>query len=92
MSRIRAHLFIKGRVQGVFFRACTQEEAQKRALTGWVKNLYDGRVETIFEGEEQDVQSMIKWCQGGPPHAAVADVSVEIGEYRGEYSDFSVGF
>ena len=84
MSKIRAHLFITGRVQGVFFRACTQEEAQKCALTGWVKNLYDGRVETIFEGEEQDVQSMINWCHGGPPHAAVTDVSVDIGEYRGE--------
>lgn len=92
MSKIRAHLFIEGRVQGVFFRAYTQEEAQKRSLTGWVKNLYDGKVEAVFEGEEQDVQSMIKWCHSGPPHAVVADVSVEIGEYEGEHYDFSVKF
>ena len=92
MSKMRARLFIEGRVQGVFFRACTQEEAQKRALTGWVKNLYDGRVEAVFEGEEQDVQSMIKWCHSGPTHAVVTEVSVEIEEYRGEYYDFSVRF
>jgi len=92
MSKMRAHLFIEGRVQGVFFRACTQEEAQKRTLTGWVKNLYDGRVETIFEGEEEDVQSMIKWCHSGPPHAVVTGVSVEIEEYRGEYFDFLMSF
>lgn len=92
MSKKRAHLFIEGRVQGVFFRACTQEEAQKRNLTGWVKNLYDGRVETVFEGEEEDVQSMIKWCHNGPPHAVVTHVSVAIEEYRGEHPDFSVSF
>ncbi len=92
MSKIRAHLIIEGRVQGVFFRAYTQEEAQKRTLTGWVENLYDGRVEAIFEGEENDVQSMIKWCHTGPPHAAVTDVSVGIEEYQGEYAGFSVKF
>lgn len=92
MSKMRAHLFIEGRVQGVFFRACTQGEAQKHALTGWVKNLYDRRVEAVFEGEEQDVQSMIKWCHSGPTHAVVTEVSVEIEEYRGEYYDFSVRF
>lgn len=92
MSKMRAHLFIEGRVQGVFFRACTREEAQKRNLTGWVKNLYDGRVETVFEGEEKDVQSMIQWCHNGPPHANVAHVSVEIENYQGEYSNFSVAF
>ncbi len=90
MSKKRAHLFVKGRVQGVFFRACTQEEAQKRMLTGWVKNLHDGRVEALFEGEEKDVQSMIDWCHRGPSHAVVTDVSVELEEYEGEYSDFSV--
>ncbi len=92
MSKMRAHLFVEGRVQGVFFRACTQEEAQERKLTGWVKNLYDGRVEAVFEGEEKDVQSMIEWCHSGPPHAMVVHASVEIEEYRGEYSGFSVGF
>ena len=90
MSKKRVHLFVKGRVQGVFFRSCTQDEAQKRMLTGWVRNLHDGRVEALFEGEEKDVQSMIAWCHRGPSHAVVTDVSVELEEYMGEYSDFSV--
>jgi len=90
MALVRAHLFITGRVQGVFFRACTREEAQKRRLTGWVKNLYDGRVEAVFEGEEEAVQSMVSWCHRGPSHAVVTDVSVEIGEARGEYTVFDI--
>jgi len=90
MSKARVHLFISGRVQGVFFRAHTREEAQKRGLTGWVKNLYDRRVEAVFEGDDEAVQSMISWCRNGPPHAVVTDVSVEAENYRGEYADFTV--
>ena len=92
MARKRAHVLVEGRVQGVFFRACTREEALKRTLTGWVKNLYDGRVEAVFEGEEKDVQSMIDWCHRGPSHAVVTGVSVELEEYKGEYSNFTVTF
>jgi acylphosphatase len=77
-------------VQGVFFRARTRDEAHKRGLTGWVRNLYDGRVEGVFEGEDEDIQSMISWCRQGPPHAAVTDVSVEGETYRGEFSDFTI--
>ncbi len=90
MARVQAHLFITGRVQGVFFRACTRDEAHKRKLTGWVKNLYDGRVEAVFEGEEEAVQSMISWCHRGPSHAVVTDVSVEIGEAQSEYTVFDI--
>jgi acylphosphatase len=77
-------------VQGVFFRARTRDEALKRGLTGWVRNLYDGRVEAVFEGDDEDIQSMISWCRTGPPHAAVTDVSVEGETFRGEFSDFTV--
>ena len=90
MAKVRVHLFITGRVQGVFFRASTQEEAQRHGLTGWVKNLRDGRVEAVFEGEEEKVASMIAWCQNGPPHAVVKDLSVTVEAYRGEYADFDV--
>jgi acylphosphatase len=90
MANVRVHLFITGRVQGVFFRASTQEEAQRRTLTGWVKNLHDRRVEAVFEGEEENVTSMIAWCQSGPSHAVVKDVSVTFEAYRGEYVDFAV--
>lgn len=90
MAKVRVHLFITGRVQGVFFRASTHEEAQRRKLTGWVKNLHDGRVEAVFEGEEENVKPMIAWCQKGPSHAAVKDLSVTVEVYRGEYADFAV--
>jgi acylphosphatase len=90
MAKVRAHLFITGRVQGVFFRASTQEEAKRHGLTGWAKNLYDGRVEAVFEGEEEKVTSLIAWCQNGPPHAVVQDLSVTVEAYQGEYTDFEV--
>jgi len=81
---------ISGRVQGVFFRAHTCDEAKKRGLTGWVKNLHDRRVEAVFEGKDEEVQSMVSWCRTGPPHAVVTDVSVEGESYRGEFADFTV--
>ncbi len=91
-QKMRAHLFIEGMVQGVCFRAYTQDEARKRGVTGWVRNLSDGRVEALLEGEEAAVRSMIEWCHSGPPHAVVTAVSCEVGEYRGECRDFTVRF
>ncbi len=70
----RLHVYISGRVQGVFFRAYTQETAQKLNLVGWVRNLPDGRVETVFEGSEKNVDAMLDWCKKGPPHSIVRDV------------------
>lgn len=61
----RAHVYVSGRVQGVFFRATTRDEARSRGITGWVKNLPDGRVEAVFEGEEKKVQEMIDFCHEG---------------------------
>ncbi|MCS7097731.1 MAG: acylphosphatase [Candidatus Methanomethyliaceae archaeon] len=88
--KIRAHVYISGRVQGVFFRAWTEDEAVKRDLTGWVRNLADGRVEAIFEGEEEMVKDMIKACWKGPPGALVKDVKVIFEEFKGEFNDFRV--
>lgn len=90
MSQARVHFFISGRVQGVYFRAHTRDEAKKRGLTGWVKNRSDGRVEAVLEGNEDDIQSMISWCRQGPPRAMVTDVSVEGETYQGEFSDFII--
>jgi len=66
MKKVRAHVLVEGRVQGVFFRACTQDEARKRNVTGWVKNRFDGKVEALFEGEESDVAALLGWCNSGP--------------------------
>lgn len=73
----RAHLHITGRVQGVGFRASTRREATANDLSGWVKNLADGRVEAVFEGPKSDVKAMVEWCHTGPQTATVEDVTVE---------------
>ena len=92
MNKTRAHVLIKGRVQGVFFRAETCSEASKLGITGWVKNRWDGRVEAVFEGEEQAVEKMIAWCYQGPPAAIVEDVEIKWEEYKGEFTHFSIRY
>lgn len=77
MSRIRLRALVSGRVQGVFYRASTVDEARARKLTGWVQNLADGRVELEAEGEESAVHDLIAWCRVGPPAARVDAVDVE---------------
>ena len=72
--RTRAHVFVSGDVQGVGFRWYTREEAMRRRLAGWVRNLPDGRVEAAFEGEAEDVGSMLAWCRRGPQWARVERV------------------
>ncbi len=90
MSRgVRAHLSISGRVQGVFYRATCQEQACHLSLTGWVRNLPDGRVEAVFEGDRAPVDEMIRWCHQGPPGAFVSDVEMVWENPRGETS-FSI--
>lgn len=89
MTSVRAHVLISGRVQGVFFRAYTQEEARALGLAGWIRNVYGERmkmpsgavsdftgVEAVFEGEKERVNEMIAWCWSGSPSAKVTDVAV----------------
>ena len=73
---VRAHLFISGRVQGVFYRATTLQQARARSLSGWVRNLDDGRVEAMLQGPREQVASMIKWCFRGPVGASVSGIDV----------------
>jgi acylphosphatase len=76
-DRTRAHVFVSGKVQGVYYRANTRDTAEKRDIDGWVRNLSDGRVEAVFEGPESSVEEMVEWCHTGSPAADVDDVSVE---------------
>jgi acylphosphatase len=85
----RAHVYVSGQVQGVNFRGATQEEAERIGLNGWVRNLQDGRVEAVFEGDPETVRQMIDWCESGPSSADVDDVTVEQEEPSGE-SGFEV--
>jgi acylphosphatase len=88
----RMHVIISGRVQGVFFRAETQRAAKDFSLTGWVRNMADGRVETVFEGENANVDKMLSWCHIGPPAARVEKVMTAEEPYTGEFSDFSIKY
>lgn len=76
MSEVKATLLIKGRVQGVYFRAHTQEVAQKLGLRGYVRNLPLRRVEAVFIGPRETVEQAIAWCHQGPPRAEVSEVMV----------------
>lgn len=76
-QQIRAHVFICGTVQGVGYRFSTVGEARRRGVSGWVRNLPDGRVEAVFEGSQPAVEKIIRWCHEGPSAAVVEDVAVE---------------
>ena len=84
MSRTRAHVYVTGTVQGVYFRARTRDEARGRSVDGWVRNLDDGRVEAVFEGPEEDVEAMVEFCQAGSEAARGEDVEVSYGKPEGE--------
>jgi acylphosphatase len=78
-------------VQGVFFRYEVSRIAKSLNVNGWVRNLPDGRVEAVFEGEKENVEEMVKFCRRGPPRAHVDDVKVKQETYRGEFSGFEIG-
>lgn len=90
--KVRAHVFVIGRVQGVFFRSETRYEAKTRGVKGWVRNTPDGRVEAVFEGEEEAVKELIEFCRRGPPGARVAKVDVKWEAYTGEFRDFEIRY
>lgn len=84
MSEARARVVIRGRVQGVFFRAETRDRARSLGLAGWVRNVPDGTVEAVFEGDRERIDWMLAWCRRGPGLAEVDDIEVEWEEPRGE--------
>ena len=86
----RVHLFVTGKVQGVFFRQTLKVVAKKNNIFGWVKNLKDGRVEAVLEGDDQDIIKLIEWSHAGPANARVDDVEIKNENYLGEFSKFDV--
>lgn len=91
-TKVRAHVFVSGWVQAVFFRSETRREARKRGVEGWVRNLRDGRVEAVFEGDEDVVKELIEFCRQGPPSARVTHLDVKWENYTGEFKDFRVRY
>lgn len=88
--KARAHIFVSGYVQGVFFRDFTQTCALSHNLTGWVRNTRDGRVEVIAEGEKRDIEELIAELNEGTPSSIVENVDVNWEDYTGEFSDFRI--
>src|SRR4249920_1102242 len=86
----RVHLKISGRVQGVYFRASTAEEARRLGVTGWVMNCRDSSVEVMAEGEREQLEELIRWCHGGPPGAQVKEVRVEWEVSKEEFQSFFI--
>jgi acylphosphatase len=86
----RYHVRISGRVQGVCFRANTWKKARSLGLTGWVRNLPDGRVEALFEGEDSSAEAMREWCRTGTPPARVDRLESEEEGPTGEFTDFKI--
>ncbi|MBE0516018.1 MAG: acylphosphatase [Methanophagales archaeon] len=91
-SKVRACVVVTGRVQGVYFRYATREEADMRGVKGWVRNRREGGVEAVFEGEKEKVEEVIEFCHYGPPAAKVSAVEVTWEEYTGEFKDFSIRY
>ncbi|MCS6788328.1 MAG: acylphosphatase [Aigarchaeota archaeon] len=89
---VRAHVWVSGRVQGVFFRANAKRVADELGLSGWVRNLPDGRVEAVFEGPEEAVLKAVEWCRRGPPLAVVERVDVSWEDYTGSESGFRIRY
>ena len=83
---------ITGRVQGVWFRANTKQEAEKRGIHGWVRNTPDGKVEAMFQGPRKHVEEMIQWCQKGPSLSRVEHVETTIVEDQVPYDAFTIRY
>jgi acylphosphatase len=88
----RVHLWASGRVQGVCFRMFTQREAQELGLVGWVRNLYDGRVEIVAEGARELLDRFVAWCRHGPPYAEVSRLEQQDEQATSEFRGFRIRY
>jgi acylphosphatase len=86
----RYHVWVSGRVQGVFFRANTWKQARSLEVSGWVRNLPDGRVETVFEGEDHAAEAMLNWLRAGSPPARIDSAEVAAEAATGEFTGFEI--
>lgn len=87
---VRRHVIVSGRVQGVFFRDSTQREARRLGVAGWVRNLGDGTVEAVFEGDAGAVDAMLDFCRRGPERARVDEVAVDAGQPQEGLQGFDI--
>jgi len=90
--KARAHVFVSGRVQGVFFRSQTKHSADCHDVRGWVRNLPDGRLEAVFEGEKEGVQTLIEFCKHGPAGARVTNMDLTWEDYIEKFDKFQIKY
>jgi len=88
--KVRAHVFISGRVQGVFFRSETRQAARKHHVCGWIRNIPDQRVEAVFEGEDVNVKQLLEFCKRGSPSSKVTRIEVSWEPCFGGFNDFEI--
>jgi len=91
-EKLRAHVFVLGKVQGVFYRENTRKKAEKLDVSGWVKNLRDGRVEAVFEGNKPCVEEMVNWARKGPIWAKVEALDVIWEDCTGQFASFEIKY
>ncbi len=92
MVQKRIHIFVTGRVQGVFFRQSTRVIAIKNNVNGWVRNLDDGRVEIIAEGQEENTNALADWCKTGPANSRVDEFELSEENITNEFENFEVRY
>ena len=90
MGKQRVRIFVTGKVQGVFFRQALKVMAKKNNVNGWVRNLSDGRVEAVLEGEDLDVSTLVEWAHAGSANARVEDIEIKNEQYKEEFTKFEV--
>jgi acylphosphatase len=91
-KKVRAHILVSGRVQGVFFRDSTRRIAEELGIFGWVKNSNNSKVEAVLEGEKEIIQKLIEWAKKGPVLARVNSIEIEWQDYKGEFKNFEIRY
>ncbi len=89
-NSLRVHAIIKGKVQGVCFRLETKHAADNNGVRGWVRNLADGSVEAVFEGEKQKVNKVLEWCRRGPAMSRVTSIETFVEPFGEVFADFRI--
>ena len=90
MKKRKVHIIVSGRVQGVGFRYSTHNKAKELNINGWVKNTFDGKVEAMLEGDENNIREMLSWCSKGPSMAFVSNIEILEQPYIEEYKEFTI--
>ena len=88
--KVRIHIYVSGFVQGVMFRVNIRRKALELDVKGWTRNLEDGRIEALVEGNKNSVKKLVEWCRTGPPGAQVTSVEVRTEECKNDFNDFKV--